>query len=91
MKQETRDYLDDEYEHLVNADGFNVYYRPDEDDVGLRQLYIVIPQRGVSVSVTTHDYSQGVGVMAAQGIHDVFGQSEHIVDMSINIPDGEKL
>jgi hypothetical protein len=89
----TLEYIEEDssYSHLVNADGFKIFYRPDEGDVGVRELYVVIPERGVSISVTHHDFNEGVRVTAAQGIHDTYMQSYDQHHMEINIPDGEKL
>jgi len=91
MKQETSDYLDDHYEHLINADGFHVHHREEGD--GQRELYIVIPERGVSVAVHTSEFlwREGVYVSANQGLHDTHLQSEGIVDPFIGIPDGETI
>lgn len=92
MKPENLELMKD-YTHLINADGFHVYCRPDEGGNGNRELYIVIPERGVSVSVSNHEASWcgGVHISANQGIHDPWVQSEHIINTSINIPDGDEL
>jgi len=92
MKQETNDYLDNYYKHLINADGFHIHHRPDEGDEH-RELYIVIPERGVTVAVHTSGFLwfSGVYVSANQGLHDTNVQSEGIVDPSISIPDGETI
>jgi len=93
MKQETSDYLDEYYEHLVNADGFHIHYRPDEGGNGHRELYIVIPERGVSVAVHTSEFLWwgGVHVSANQGLHDTNVESEKLIDPSVSIPDGEAI
>lgn len=91
MKKETSDYLSEHYGHLTNADGFHVYCRADEGDVGHREMYIVIPERGVSISISNHDQNGGVFVSANQGIHDPWIQSYDQVNLLMSIPDGEQL
>lgn len=79
------------YNHLVNVEGFKTFHHPDKDHEGIHELYIVIPSRGVSISISYHDFNEGVRVTAAQGIHDSWEQSEHTNFTSIYVPDGDKL
>jgi hypothetical protein len=79
------------YSHLIDSDGFKIYYDPDEEDGLLHELYIVIPNRGVTVNVSFHDYYGGVYVSAHQGHHDTHDQDRDQPYMEIHIPDGDKL
>lgn len=68
--------IDEGLRHALTIGGFEIHHYGYDGDMGkLQRLYVVMPERGITVDVLFHDQNQVVTTSVAQG-HQRFDDVE---------------